>query len=265
MQIITRCVQIGTVAMLFSCGLAMAQLTETFTASTPYTDLANYGSAASGPELEFLAFPLFNSSLGTLTGISLTVTGGTGTNNDVYPNTDNTGDQSQFSINNTGQPTADFTQQFSMQVYIEDQTTVGELACVSGLNNPGDEALPVNAACLVASLTGAPLAFSNVQTVGAGGSYVTPLSLTESTTVSDPNYSEFSSLSAGNIMLPVFVEQTNLTSTDNGNGVDPLYVAVGVNASITYTYDSSTPEPASMLLMGLALTALGIARRKKRT
>ena len=89
MQIITRCVQIGTVAMLFFlCGLAMAQLTETFTASTPYTDLANYGSAASGPELEFLAFPLFNSSLGTLTGISLTVTGGTGTNNDVYPNTD---------------------------------------------------------------------------------------------------------------------------------------------------------------------------------
>ena len=125
-----------------------------------------------------------------------------------------------------------------MQVYIKDQTTVGELACVNGLNNPGDEALPVNAACLVASLTGAPLAFSNVQTVGAGGSYVTPLSLTESTTVSDPNYSEFSSLSAGNIMLPVFVEQKNFTSTDNCNGVDPLYVAVGVNASITYTYDS---------------------------
>ena len=76
------CVRIGTLSLLFSCGLAMAG---PYTYTTVTTELDFFGGGAVGTpytDLEYLAVPSFTGP-GTLTGISIGLTATLGQNNDI--------------------------------------------------------------------------------------------------------------------------------------------------------------------------------------
>ena len=81
-QMLKPCVRIGTLSLLFSCGLAMAG---PYTYTTVTTELDFFGGGAVGTpytDLEYLAVPSFTGP-GTLTGISIGLTATLGQNNDI--------------------------------------------------------------------------------------------------------------------------------------------------------------------------------------
>ena len=278
MQMLKRCAQIGAVSLLFSCGLAMAQLTTgPYTSTTVTTELDYFGGAAVGTpfsSMEYLAFPLFDPSMGAITGINLSVTFSLGTNNDSASIVGNSpsagfsgdGSTSQFEIYGATE-TGDVTETASVQIYLLDSGGVylpypATTSCLSGITVAGDEA---SASCLLGTLP--TLNFTNTDDgVTSAVSLLDPIndpvtgSVTNSS-IADPNFSEF--YGAGTVYLPLYVEAQTSAVTDNGNIDSAVTLNGGVTATLTYTYDLSTPEPASMVLMGLALTAIGVVRRRK--
>ena len=66
------------------------------------------------------------------------------------------------------------------------------------------------------------------------------------------------------LYLPLYVEGSSSVIPSIGTIDSVTTLNLGVTATITYTSeDLSTPEPASVVLMGLALTAIGVVRRRK--
>lgn len=275
MQMLKRFAQIGTVSLMFSCGLA-AQLTSgPYSTSTVTTELDFFGEGGVGTpytNLEYLAFPLFDPALGTITGISISLTATLGVNNDSastvgnLPISDFSGDgsNSEFYVYNAS-TSGTVTETANMQVYLMDSGGVlapGGTTCLDTITSAGAETAPAASGCFIGQLPG--LSYSN--TVAAVPSTVYPNvinGLSTSGTLSDSDFSEFYGPS-GTVYLPLYIEGSTHVATDNGDIDSGATLNAGVTATLTYTYeDLSAPEPASMVLMGLALTAIGVVRRRK--
>lgn len=262
-------------ALLVSSGMAMADscvdTCVSYTSSTPTTQLDYFGSGSLTPlAQEYLNLPVFDTSLGTLQSITITLTADTGTNNDtVSVNGDETGsrylgDPSQFIIDDSEQSAASTVNlSAALQMYVLDGS---QTACINSLSAPGSES---TASCLVASATG--LSYTDNGVAVDGYSLVTePIALSQTTTanITGSLMSDFAAPGGGSISLPVYVESQVTDGTTTGNANITYTLAAAASATITYDYTqapaSSTPEPASMGLIGLGLVSLGLIRRRSR-
>jgi hypothetical protein len=82
--------------------------------------------------------------------------------------------------------------------------------------------------------------------------------------VNNSNFAPYQAPGGGNFTINYFTN--TLTSFSGGGGniaVDQTTEAF-TTATVTYTYGVTTPEPASMALLGAGMLALGIARRRRR-
>jgi len=275
MQMLKRCAQIWAVSLLFSCGLAMAQLTSgPYTSTTVTTELDFFGEGGVGTpfsSMEYLAFPLFDPRLGTITGINLSLTATLGVNNDSAstvgntPITDFTGDgsNSEFYVYNAS-TMGDVTESASVQIYLMDSGGVitGGTPCLNTISAPGQETAAGASGCFLGQLPDINYS-TTIYGVVPATTYPNVVNGLNSTgTISLTNFGEFYGPS-GTVYLPLYIEGSTSATTSNGDIDSAATLNAGVAATLTYTYDLSTPEPASMVLMGLALTAIGVVRRRK--
>jgi hypothetical protein len=142
-------------------------------------------------------------------------------------------------------------------------TGAGGTPCLNTITSAGAETAPAASACLIGQLPG--ISYSTSFAAGPDSTPNTNVinGLSTSGTLSDSNFSEFYG-GPGTIYLPLYVEGSSSVIPSIGTIDSVTTLNLGVTATITYTSeDLSTPEPASVVLMGLALTAIGVVRRGK--
>jgi hypothetical protein len=214
--------------------------TETFTADTGLQST------------DFLAqfnIPQFNSSLGTLTSISITLGGsmnaiGSVTNGSETSATGVTVTQNSTITDNPPQPVLGS----------------GGLATVSGGSTGGDTFLLfLTSATATAAVNGGVVAsgatFSNISLTGTFASQ----------TLTQNSGFDTNLIGGGTFDISLGTGEYTTQGGSGGNLANQVITQDDLNLSVTYTYSTpSVPEPASLTLVGTALMGIAAAVRRRR-
>ncbi len=196
----------------------------------PVTSSGGYDPGDKTSYISNILLPQFNSGLGTLTGVAITV--------DTQIN------RSGSMVNN-GSTAATLSYLYGTT----DITITGE-----GVNH-------------TQSATGAFTSGQTFNSVAANGGTVTIASLQEYDLSNLFNPGNLSAFIGGGTVAYVVNAQSNLfTSCGSGNCATNIDTRMGGQMTVTYTYEPDTnevPEPASFAMVGLGVLALGMIGRRR--
>lgn len=190
--------------------------------------------------LQNVTLPQFDSSLGTLSGISMT----------LYGNVTSLG---QILNNSLGDATiSQYLATVSFRIYTPFP--------IAGDEPPVDAITPflVRVDPLLINVTPQTLVASGVISFGS------PTNVNNSATASAAITGSLAPyIGTGTLIFPLGAFTQTLTSVTGGNLELTQTTSGRALATITYTFDEvAIPEPASMALLGIGLFAAGIARRR---
>ena len=219
---------------------------------------AGFGPAGNGGG-EALPFRKFDPAYGTLTGVSITINGSIGTNADT--NSEAFGSESYLSVTNTSGSTQNYSEFYSIRLYLMDNNPTCFAAIEDNFNTGVTEE---TSGCMLSSMA---LNFNNTEQLENGQTSTHSLvnagvmNAFSGITGTITNLSNF--VGTGSFPLQIFLESSNLITNDAGNANATFEAFAGVTGSVTYTYDeAATPEPGTMFLTGGALLVVGLLRRK---
>ena len=223
-------------------GLALVSLTGAANANTtggtsptvgPFN--TDFGLGSGAHPVTNLTLPTFDTTLGTLTGISFTV-GGTVTT--MFSGQDQSGNANNVTLVSGG----------TISLYMPPVASPANLLVATTPNN----SLP-------------PVAI-------AANAMFGPLTVVAASSSSIPSYGgsflPFETVGAGTISLPVSANGQSSASDDNGNITTTIRTTASAFGSVVYTYTPRTnavPEPGSIALLiagGVSGAAFLIRRRK---
>jgi hypothetical protein len=212
--------KLGTAALAVLLGAASAQAATisggSFSNPLSTTEITQTGT-----------LDLFDSSLGTLTSVTLTLTGGANTMITLM----NSAAQSQTAS-------------------AEGQVDLSFSSSIAGLNLSAG-------AIFLAMNTG-------TQTIASGGTYSSPLLSDSDSTTLNPAAGLFS-VNGGGTFTITCESVSGVQIKGGGGNVDSSQTTnAGCGASISYDYTprQTVPEPGTMALLGLGVLGLGVARRR---
>jgi hypothetical protein len=201
-------------------GLALPALAQPASAGL-VTQTDNYSSPLASFSAP-LTFTKFNTQLGTLTGISIT-------------------------LNLTGTVTSQVHSTSSQA-----QTFTGA-SSTSTVTATGPDLTVISASLLTTPATGT-IGANSTMTIGTDGGTVG-----SSSTLASYNFSPYESIGAGNFVINAVGHMTNGGSTNSSNVSIFGNSTVGGSLTLSYTYTPAVPAPASlgMVILGLGCLAGG--------
>ena len=224
-------------------------ITPTFT-STTGADFETFSASTGANSTDFFTvfnIPQFNSALGNLTQITVTVGG---TMNAVGTLT-NTG---------TSQATGAVISQTSTITDASPQYVTGSGVVINGGTSSGDTFLQFTTSASGNFVVGAIAGSSTVNNINLSGIF-SPSTVTQ-TTGFDPNL-----IGLGTYGVTFNTGEFTTSGGSGGNLTASATTQDNLNLSITYNYSTpqiSTPEPASMALIGSGLAGIGAVTRRRR-
>ena len=196
----------------------------------------NFGFGTGANPTTNITLPLFDTTLGTLTGISFTVGGSVST---TFSGMDQSGNPNNVTLTSGG----------TISLYAPPTPSASNLIVfTTPANSLGPVAVAANAS------------FGPSTVVAAGSNSV-------------PSYGgsflPFEAMGGGFITLPVTASGASSASDDNGNITTTIRTTASAFGSVLYTYTpktSSVPEPGSVaLLIAGGVSGVGLfARRRKK-
>lgn len=224
----------------------------------------DWPNGSSGNPAYTIGVPQFNTNLGTLVSVGLTLTANI---------------QSEYSLSNSaaGQATIyEYTD--TMDVAVVDPSVVNPpytSFSVTGSQGPGGTSYVYAAPSIVniVNSSGYPLPAGDTLASNSSGAAVLGgteagfgASATQTEVLTDSaDLTTFSAPGGGTLTLPVYAADDLLAYVSGGNLVLSQSTNAQLQLTVTYNYSTPapTPEPATLFLFGGALLTLGLLKRRK--